>query len=68
MEKINEKRGDGLNVPELSFSYYFQVRNCLGNKRDYRHTNLVVNTHMDAIVGLQVVTGSNYEKIRVFVV
>ena len=26
-------------------------------KRDYGHTNLVVNAHMDAIVGLQVVKG-----------
>ncbi len=33
-------------------------------KRHYGHTNLVVNAHMDAIVGLQVVKGSNYEKIK----
>ena len=35
-------------------------------KRDYGHTALVVNAHMDAIVNLQVVKGSNYERVTEF--
>lgn len=35
-------------------------------RRLYGHTNLVVDAHMDAIVNLQVVKGSNYEKVKGF--
>lgn len=35
-------------------------------RRDYGHTNMVVNAHMDAIVNLEVVKGSSYEKVKEF--
>ena len=35
-------------------------------KKEYGHTTLVVNSHMDSIINLQVVKGTNYSRVKEF--
>ena len=64
LEMVNPKVRERISNLKPSTSGYNTAWE--GLKRDYGHTTLVVNSHMDVIVNLQVVKGSSYEKVKEF--
>ena len=64
LEMVNQKVRERISNLKPSTSGYNTAWERL--KRDYGHTTLVVNAHMDVIVSLQVVKGSSYEKVKEF--
>jgi hypothetical protein len=64
LEMVNPKVRERISNLKPSTSGYNTAWDRL--KRDYGHTTLVVNAHMDAIVNLPVVKGSSYDKVKNF--